>query len=184
MVMIITGLDLETTGLDFDKGDRIIEVCLDVHRLDGDDLVRIKTITQRINPMRAISKEAQQVHNIALEDLKAAPKWEEFAPTVAKILASTDMLVIHNAAFDMPFIAGEMRRVGSPVRLDLQAFCTMENGRWATFDGKRPSLKELCWSLGVEYDATKAHGADYDTHLMMECYTKGQKLGLFEKQKR
>lgn len=179
--MIITGLDIETTGLDFNKGDRIIEVCFNVNKLDKDgNLNNIKTIVQRINPMRPISKEAQQVHNIAYEDLKASPKWEDYGTIASRILEATDVLVIHNAEFDWPFVFGEMNRIGMPIKKEIQRFCTMENGRWSTFDGKKPSLKELCWSLGIEYDVSKAHGADYDTQVMMDCFVKGQKLGFFK----
>lgn len=180
--MIITGLDIETTGLDFDKGDRIIEICLNVNRLATDGtLEHLKTVTQRINPMRPISKEAQAVHNIAYEDLKASPKWEDYAPIASRILEATDVFVIHNADFDWPFVSGEMNRIGMPIKKDTQRlFCTMENGRWSTFDGKKPSLRELCWSLGIDYDVSKAHGADYDTQVMMDCFVKGQKLGYFK----
>lgn len=179
--MVITGLDLETTGFDFHKGDRIIEVCFGVHRLDTTGLQHLKTVSQRINPQRAIPAESQAVHGISFEDVKASPTWADFADTAAKILAHTDLLVIHHAEFDTPFLYGEMERVGKPVVRQPLTFCTMNNGRWSTFDGKRPSLKELCWSLGVDYDPTAAHAAAYDVDRMMVCYDKAIKLGLFEK---
>lgn len=181
--MVIVGLDLETTGFDFygKKQDRIIEACFSIYTYDpiGHDLVHKKTITQRINPERNIPEDAQAVHGISYEDVKASPKWAAFAPTVQKILAIADVVVIHNAAFDEPFLEGEQQQAGYALGRKIPTFCTMENGRWATFDGKNPSLKELCWSLGVEYDVTKAHSADYDVSVMMECYIKGVTLGLY-----
>lgn len=177
---IVTGLDLETTGLDFNKGDRIVEACLSVYRVSDGVFNHLKTVTQRINPERSIPLEAQRVHGISLEDLVEMPKWVDFAGTAKRILEASDLVVIHNAGFDQPFIEGEMRRVGMPLSRPLPAFCTMENGRWSTFDGKNPSLKELCWSLGVEYDPSLAHDAAYDVGVMMECYQKGVSLGLFK----
>lgn len=179
--MVIVGLDTETTGFDFygNKKDRIIEACFALYNWDGTTLEHLKTITQRINPERSIPADAQAVHGISYEDVKAAPKWAEFAPKVKLILDRADLLVIHNAAFDEPFLEGEQDRAGLTVGRKLPTFCTMENGRWATFDGKNPSLKELCWSLGIEYDTSKAHAAEYDVHVMMACYEKAVRLGLY-----
>lgn len=177
--MIIAGLDLETTGFNVDKGDRIIEVCFGLYQYEGGELTHLKTINQRINPQRTIPVEAQKVHGISYEDVKEMPVWKDFAPTVAKILSKVDKLVIHNAGFDSPFLEGEMRNAGLPIEHRVPTFCTMENGRKLTFDGKLPSLKELCWALGVKYDPAAAHAADYDVHKMMECYKKGIKIGLF-----
>lgn len=177
--MVIVGLDTETTGFHFDKGDRIVEVCFSLYQYDLAGLTHLKTITQRINPQRSIPADSQAVHGISYEDVKSSPTWADFAPTAQKILERADMLVIHNAAFDVPFLEGEMQRVGLPISRK-PSFCTMENSRWATFDGKNPSLKELCWSLGVEYDPSAAHAADYDVHRMMECTDKALKLGLFK----
>lgn len=39
----------------------------------------------------------------------------------------------------------------------------MENGRWATYDGKSPKLGELCFALGIEYDEGSAHAAETGT---------------------
>ena len=179
---IITGLDLETTGLDFYKGDRIVEVCMSVYRVSEGVFTHLKTVTQRINPERSIPLEAQRVHGISLEDLREMPVWSDFAGTAKRIIEASDSVIIHNAGFDEPFIKGEMHRVGSPLK-DIPSFCTMENGRWATFDGKNPSLKELCWSLGVDYDPSAAHAAEYDVHKMMACYQKGVELGLYNNKK-
>lgn len=177
--MVIVGCDTETTGLDFFKGDRIIEVCFGIYQADLLGIHHLKTINQRINPQRAIAAEAQAVHGISYEDVKASPTWLDFAPTAKKILDRADMLVIHNAEFDESFLQGEMDRVGMPVGRRIPSFCTMENGRWATFDGKKPSLRELCWSLGIDYDPSAAHAADYDVTKMMECYSKAVVQGLF-----
>lgn len=177
--MVIVGADTETTGFDFDRGDRIVEVCFGIYHATAAGLEHLRTINQRINPERAIPAEAQRVHGISLEDLKTSPTWSGFAPTVQRILDRADMLVIHNAEFDVPFLQGEQARAGYPVSRPLDAFCTMRNGLWATFDGKSPTLKELCWSLGIKYDPTAAHAASYDVEVMMQAYWRGVQLGLY-----
>lgn len=180
--MVIVGLDTETTGFSFtDKKDRIVEACFAIYTYDGETLTHKRTITQRINPERSIPADAQAVHGISLDDVRGEPKWAEFADTAKKILDRADVVVIHNAAFDVDFLVNEQEFAGYPLTgsLEAKSFCTMVNGRWATFDGKSPSLKELCWSLGVEYDPALAHAAEYDVTRMMACYEKAIKLGLF-----
>lgn len=177
--MVIAGLDTETTGFDFFKGDRIIEACFGIYQVEHDGIKHLKSITQRINPERSIPADAQAVHGISLESLKESPTWKDFAPKVDAILSKVDLLVIHNAEFDMPFLYGEQERAGYKVDRQIPTFCTMANGRWATFDGKSPQLRELCWSLGVDYDPSVAHAADYDVSRMMACYEKGIELGFY-----
>jgi DNA polymerase-3 subunit epsilon len=176
--MLVVVLDTETTGFKYDDKDRVIELCLDLWELDATGMRRLKTLTYRINPERAIPEEAQAVHGISYEDVKDAPKWRDINDTVVKVLSRADLVVAHNAEFDRNFVDAEMRRCG--VELDWKPiFCTMEHSRWATFDGKSSSLKELCWSLGIDYDDTAAHSADYDTMVTAQCFKKGLELGLF-----
>lgn len=175
--MIITGADIETTGLEQEKGHRIIEICMRAYDLSTRKLKY--SLVERIHPQRSIQQKAQEVHGISIEDLAGCPHWEEIAPKVAAMMKASDLLIAHNMAFDGPFIALELMRIGMTVpRVD--SFCTMENGRWATPLGKKPSLKELCFSVGVDYDPTKAHSAAYDVDVMMDCFFKGLDLGFFK----
>lgn len=175
--MKIIGLDTETTGLDQEKGHRIIEIALLTYDLDTHKLV--DRWVQRIDPERAIDPGAQAVHGIGYSDLVGCPKWDDLAPEIAKRLGTAGLLVAHNMGFDGPFIAAELVRVGIDVP-NVHSLCTMENARWATPDGKSPRLGELCFALGVDYDPAKAHGADYDVQVMMDCFFKGLDRGFYE----
>lgn len=177
---VIGGLDLETTGFDYATGDRIVEACIGIYRLDDDGLRHVRTFTQRINPERTIPADAYRVHGISNEDVKLSPKWIEFAPTVDKLLQKCDLVVIHNRDFDWPFLNAAQAAAGYPIDSSKETFCTMRSAPWATFDGKSPSLQELCWSMGIEYDPSAAHAADYDVDRMMQCYAKGVALNLFQ----
>lgn len=134
---------------------------------------------QRINPKRPINSAAQAVHGISSAMLVGCPTWEEIAKDVFKILRDSNCLIAHNFGFDGPFIFGELLRVGLPVP-STDSYCTMENGRWATFNGKSPKLEELCEALGVNYDGAAAHAADYDTEVLAQCFLKGLDRGAFE----
>lgn len=174
--MKITGLDIETTGLEQPEGHRIIEVCLRTYDLHSRKL--LDTFEQRIYPQRAIDAKAQAVHGISINDLTGCPVWEDVAPAVAQHMRQSELLIAHNMAFDGPFIALELMRVGVEVP-ETPSFCTMESARWATPWGKKPSLKELCFALKVDYDPAKAHAAAYDVDRMMECLFSGLERGFF-----
>lgn len=165
---IVTGLDIETTGLSAERGHRVIEIACTLH-----DFHTGKTLgkwSQRIDPKRSIDAKAQAVHGISLDDLKGQPDWETVAPNLVKLLKKTDLLVAHNGdGFDLPFIIHELDRIGLEVP-DVATYDTMTGCYWATPDGKPPSLRELAHSLGYVYDEKQAHGALYDTALLMKCF--------------
>jgi DNA polymerase-3 subunit epsilon len=177
MSRIICGLDLETTGFVYEKGHRVIEVCLSLY--DEATKRQIYNFTQRINPGRSIPPDSTAVHGITEADLVGAPNMVSVAPKIQRILGKSQLLVIHNASFDVPFIASELEACELEIPSHLDVCCTMEGARWATADGKSPKLAELCYALSVEYDVTKAHSADYDVNVMMECWFKGRELGFF-----
>lgn len=162
---MILGLDLETTGLN-QVEDRIIELCFGLY---SNDQKPIKNITMRFNPCRSIDPKAQAVHHITSEELMGCPKFEEKAQILSQILAKADLVVIHNARFDAPFLANEFRRCGVNVP-ETMVYDTMEESRWATFDGKVPTLGELCFATNVTYEPEKAHAADYDVDCMMKAF--------------
>jgi DNA polymerase-3 subunit epsilon len=177
--MRILGLDTETTGLDQAKGHRIIEVAGIHAEWDGTRMSLLRKFTKRINPERSIDPDAQAVHHISAVDLAGEPLWPEVAPAVMAQLYLADVVVCHNASFDGPFLAAELLRVGlTPPPVEI--FCTMEAGRWATGQGKLPRLGELCWALGVAYDESKAHAAEYDVIVMLQCLAKGLKRGFYQ----
>lgn len=175
--MKIIGLDTETSGLEQEKGHRIIEIALLTYDFESQKL--LDRYVQRIDPERAIDPGAQAAHGISYSELVGQPKWEEVAQEIADRMSTGDLLIAHNMGFDGPFIAAEMSRIGVNVP-DIHSLCTMENARWACPDGKLPRLGELCFALGTDYDPAKAHGADYDTLVMMDCFFKGLLRGFYQ----
>lgn len=174
--MIVMGVDTETTGLEQEKGHRIIEIALLSYDLDSRTLV--DRYVQRIDPERSIDPGAQAAHGISYSELVGQPKWEDVAETIAKRIGKIDLLVAHNMGFDGPFIAAELLRVGYQPP-DVHSLCTMENARWACPDGKLPRLGELCFSLGINYDRAKAHAAEYDVMVTLDCFFKGLERGFY-----
>lgn len=176
---ILGGIDIETTGLKQEDGERIIELCLITYDMDDPERKPILNYTQRINPRKAINARAQMVHGIALSDLAREPLWSDVAPTISDHLFDVDILIAHNMAFDGPFVAAELVRADQDIP-DIQSFCTMEEGRWSTATGKKPSLRELCFACEVEYIPEEAHRAEYDVLKMMDCFFIGLDQGFYD----
>ncbi len=166
--MKIIGLDLETTGF-LDSGDhRIIEVYAGLWDVNG---VMIDEFYSHINPERSIPAEATKVHHITYADVASAPIWGTVAPSLRAFLEQADYFVAHNAPFDIGFLKQEYGRNGEAM-VDRPAIDTAAY-KGATPDGKTPTLQELCFAMGVDYDPALAHAAEYDVRVMMEAFFNG-----------
>lgn len=181
MVITIAFTDLETTGLSQPDGHRIIEAAFILYQYDTatDEHKPIGKFVKRCNPNRSIDPKSQAVHHISIDDLAGEPLWEDIVDNVVKVLKKADLLVCHNVGFDGPFLVGEIARAGRHVP-DVETFCTMENGRFATWDGSIPSLRKLCDAFDIEYDLSKAHSALYDITLTARCFFKGVTAGYYK----
>ncbi len=93
-------LDTETTGLDPDTGDRIVEVaCVElINHQPTDTFYHVY-----INPMRFMPEEAQKIHGLTSEFLADKPEFKDIADDFLAFIGDSP-LVIHNAAFDMKFL--------------------------------------------------------------------------------
>lgn len=175
--MIIGAIDIETTGLHVEKGDRITEVSIALINMKKDQR---QIYTQRVNPERNLSAESMRITGLTLEMLQAEPKWAVVGPELDRLLKRVDVLVAHNGdGFDLPFIKYEQESIGISNPIPEATVDTMLQARWATPDGKLPSLNELAWSLGYHYDANQAHAASYDADLTLSCYLEGWRRGFF-----
>ena len=169
-------LDTETTGLSWDKGNRVVEIgCVELveRRPTG------RTFQCYLNPEREFEPGAQEVTGLTWDFLADKPK---FADVVDEFLAFVDgaELVIHNAAFDIGFLDAELARLG-PHYDRMRVRCRVEDSLELArqrFPGQRNSLDALCKRLGVDNSHRQLHGALLDAQLLTEAYlalTSGQR---------
>ncbi|WP_154717205.1 DNA polymerase III subunit epsilon [Sterolibacterium denitrificans] len=167
-------LDTETTGLDYKKGHRIIEIgCV--------ELINRK-VTQRryhvyLNPEFEIDAAAQAVHGLSNEYLADKPKFAEAASEFTDFIQDAELL-IHNAEFDRGFLDNEFALLGKPPLADLTAgiIDTLKLAREMR-PGRRNSLDVLCKEFDVDNSGRQLHGALLDAELLAEVYlamTRGQ----------
>ncbi|MCL2621582.1 MAG: exonuclease domain-containing protein [Firmicutes bacterium] len=92
--------DIETTGLSWNGGDRIIEIGA-VKIVDGLVVEEFQTL---INPQVPIPKEASDINKITDDMVKDMPTIQEVLPDFCKFCQGS-ILVAHNGdSFDMPFV--------------------------------------------------------------------------------
>jgi DNA polymerase-3 subunit epsilon len=166
--------DTETTGLDADNGDRIIEIgCLEMvdRRMTGNNLHLY------LNPERSSHPDALKVHGLTDEFLADKPKFADIADDLLEFLAGAD-IVIHNAGFDVGFVNAELKRLKRGTITDVVGKVTdsLLMAR-EMFPGKANSLDALCRRLEVDNSNRTLHGALLDAGLLAEVYirmTRGQ----------
>jgi DNA polymerase-3 subunit epsilon len=161
-------LDTETTGLSWEKGNRVVEI-------GGVELVERRPTGRRfhryLNPGREFEPGAQEVTGLTLEFLADKPRFEEVADELVEFVRGAE-LVIHNAAFDVGFLDNEFMlaaprhgRLADHARvLDTLALARER------FPGQRNSLDALCKRFGVDNSHRELHGALLDAQLLTEVY--------------
>jgi DNA polymerase-3 subunit epsilon len=173
--MLIGFFDTETTGLKAGT-DRVIELALLVY--DSASRACVHRLVQRFDPECPIHPDALAVHGITYGELVGQPKFRALAADVRKQFESCDVTVAHNIEFDKGMLSAEFTAAGL-APFDFPGVDTMTQARWATPNGKWPKLGELCFALGIDYDTTRAHAAEYDVEVMAQCFFRGLDLGFF-----
>jgi DNA polymerase-3 subunit epsilon len=158
-------LDTETTGLDPDTGDRLVEIgAIELlnHMPTG------RTFHAYINPQRQVPLDAVNVHGLTTEFLADKPLFTAIAAEFAAFIEDA-RLVIHNAAFDMKFLNAELGWAGLPAVPWARAVDTLDLAR-RRFPGAQNTLDALCRRFGVDNSAREKHGALLDSELLAEVY--------------
>lgn len=163
--MIEIVLDTETTGMDPNEGDRIVEIgCVEIE----DYLPTGRTYHQYINPERDVPAEAVAVHGITNEFLKDKPVMAECIGDFLDFIKDS-RLVIHNAEFDMKFLNWELRNLGFPSLPKKNVVDTLAIAR-QKFPGSPANLDALCRRYSIDNTNRTLHGALLDSELLAEVY--------------
>ena len=168
--------DTETTGLDPQSGDRMVEIgCVElVNRVETG-----ATFHAYFNPQRDMPAQAEAVHGLSAAFLSDKPL---FATLADDLLAFIDdaPLIAHNAAFDFGFLNAELAACGrEPVSLD-RMVDTVAIAR-KKHPGAKLSLDALCTRYGIDRSHRVKHGALLDAELLAQLYvelTGGRQIGL------
>ena len=138
-------IDVETTGLNPYRHDRIVELAVVVMQLDGTIVREFVTL---VNPERDIGPTS--IHGIASSDIVSAPLFSQIAGDIVEMLDGCVALAGHNVRFDQSFLSNEFGRIGY-VCPDDPTICTMQ----LTGGGK---LANVCTDYGIAFEGV-AHTA-------------------------
>jgi len=158
-------LDTETTGLDPNKGDRIVEIgCVEIlNHMPTGEIYHIY-----IDPERDMPEEAQAVHGLSIEFLRDFKPFRDIVQGFVDFIGDSK-LVIHNASFDMKFINAELIGCGrDPLPMD-QAIDTLKIAQ-QRFPRQKVNLDSLCKRFGIDNANRVYHGALLDAELLAAVY--------------
>ena len=158
-------LDTETTGLDHESGDRIVEIGiveLYNHIKTG------KYFHYYINPERQSDIKAEKIHGLSKEFLSDKSKFSDIAEKLVEFI-SDSKIIIHNAKFDVGFLNSELKRCNLDNLNNDNILDTLILAR-KKYPGQSVSLDTLCRRFGIDISNRKVHGALLDAELLSLVY--------------
>ena len=158
-------LDTETTGLNPENGDRIVDIaCVELinHIQTG------KVYQTYVNPQRLMNDEALRITGITNEFLMDKPLFEDIADEFLDFVKDST-LIIHNAKFDIDFLNSELSRLEKPLFKLEDAVDTLMLAK-IKFPGSAVNLDALCRKFEIDTSIRVTHGALVDCYLLAEVY--------------
>ncbi len=167
-------IDTETTGLEVDAGNRIVElscVVAEHRKLNGEYR------QWYLNPQLQMGREVINVHGLDNEFLQDKQLFANMALEFIGFIEGAE-LIMHNAPFDTGFIDMELNKAGhSPLRSYCAEVVDSLDIARHMHPGQGNSLKALCARYNVDDSARVKHGALLDAELLAQVYfamTSGQ----------
>jgi DNA polymerase-3 subunit epsilon len=112
-------------------------------------------------------RNAERIHGFSVSALRLQDPFAAHAADVWRFLTSYELLVAHNAAFDLRFINREMRLSGLPA-LTRPVYCTMKGYRALALGGSA-SLSAVCRQIKLARSGD-LHDAIEVAWLTMQIY--------------
>ena len=157
-------IDTETTGLNFERGDRIIEVgCIELfnHVASGNNLQFYCSTDKKIG------EDAIKIHGLTNEFLNKHPSFKEHSKKILDFIKE-DTLIIHNAEFDVGFINNELSLIGiKPITNRIIDTVLLARKKLNTI---MSILDYLCRKFSIDLSSRKLHGALLDCQLLADVY--------------
>lgn len=156
--------DVETTGL-YSK-DRVLSfaaIRVQTGQLDQANL-KLQYIYLIFNPEKKSHPRAAEIHGYDDWTLRHQEKFIDHAPVIHEFLSSANLIVAHNAAFDVAFLNREFSLCGFEA-IPTPVWCTMLEWR-RRYPGLPSSLDAVCKHYGLGRSG-KQHGALEDAWLVM-----------------
>ena len=158
-------LDIETTGLEFKEGHKIIEIaCLELSNF----LPTEKTYHTYIKPEKESSASAREKHGISDDFLKDKKLFREIVPDFLEFIKNSPIVAHNGLYFDIPFLNHELKSnnfniLKNPV-VDTLVLAKKK------FPTSPANLDALCRRFDIDLSIRKKHGALIDSKLLAKVY--------------
>lgn len=161
--------DIETTGFEYLRGDRCIEIGA-VEMVDG--RITDNTFHEYINPEgKIIPPETYMVHKISNAFLEDKPKMSVIAPKFLEFIGDAPLVAHNGIDFDFPFINHELEMLNLPQIPRTRQLDSIIIARNRVFGPKSYSLDALAKWYGISLTArADAHGALIDAEILAKVY--------------
>ena len=158
-------LDIETSGLDYKEGHRIIEIgCVELNRKEVGSHFH-----QYINPLKTLTEENIKIHGITNEFLEDKPLFEDVAEEFLNFIQDSS-IIAHNANFDVGFLNHELGKLSKPPIAKDRVVDTVVIAR-NRFPGQQVNLDALVKKLKVNTLVDREfHGALKDAKILTDVY--------------
>jgi DNA polymerase III subunit epsilon len=160
--------DTETTGIM--RYDKLVS--LGAVSIEDGKLVSNRALHLIFDPRKDSHPRALDVHGWDDWTLRHQDLFASLAPGIHRWLSWADLLVCHNAEFDMHYLQREFRKAGHD-QLIKASFCTMKEAR-ARWPGEPAGLDELLEKIGRARQG-RLHGALEDAILTAALFMYMQK---------
>ncbi len=175
--LTLTIFDTETTGLEPESGDRIVEIA--AIKFKGKQRLAIFKIL--INPQRAISQAAFQVNNITEEMLEKAPLIDKVMPEFLDFIQGS-CICSYNATFDLEFLNNELKILGQDKLKFVPVVDILKMARRLMPGLERYALWFVAERLGIRHK--QLHRALSDVELTLKVFNKLKEIlkskGIFD----
>ena len=161
-------LDTETTGLDIQSGNRVIEIgCVEIidRKFTGREFHTF------LNPERAVEPGAFKVHGRSNDFLSDKPIFKEVYEDFLAFISDSELL-IHNADFDIGFLNNEFKLSELKININdhiINITDTLGMAR-QLHPGQRNSLDVLTDRYNIKGYDRSYHGALLDSKILGEVY--------------
>lgn len=155
--------DTETTGLEPQAGDRIVEVA-GIKFKGSQKLSEFQTL---VNPHRDISSGAFQVNKITADMLSGAPEIKEVMPKFLDFIKDS-CLCSYNATFDIEFLNTELKLIGMDLPQDVVIVDILKMAKRLMPGLERYALWFVAQNLGIK--TRQDHRALSDAELTLGVF--------------
>ena len=159
-------LDVETTGLELNAGDRVFEIAM----IEVKNRQIGREFGSFVNPQRPLSEHSKKICQIEDERLAGEPRFADIADSVLAFLAQDPQTVIaaHNSKFDIGFLNKELSLANvSPIGNKYKIVDTVHIAK-NKLPNKMVNLDALCSIFGIDKTQRdqRGHSAIVDARLL------------------